>query len=447
MTLRALLVPGKRGARPSTCPWKTTLLCLAAVMPSVMAQNILTPPPSSGPLLPPAVLEYQTNQASQMQVFAPAETAPPQPAHPFTLGPVAIHPHPLYQFLYGNGIESSPGETQNTIVQEFSPGVLFDIGPHWSLDYTPTLIFYSSSQFRNAVDESVLLSWGSAFRNWFVSGSQSYASTSEPFVEIGGQTEEDTYSTTLSASYKIGQKLSLDLGFNQNFDYFNTGQSPTNLLLGLANSRVWSTLDWLNYQFRPRLTAGLGIGFGYNQQQDSPDSIDEQYQAQLNWRATDKTSFQLSGGLEDQQYLSGDASSLLTPIFAATVQYQPFAQTRISVGANRTVSTGDFQDQTVESTTVTCDFNQRLLGRLFFDLSGSYTSDKYVAALAGLSTGRSDNIYTMSPRLTIPFLKRGTASVFYEYSQDSSSQTGFAAGSAAFAYATHQVGFEIGYTY
>ncbi len=382
-----------------------------------------------------------------MQVFSPAETAPPQLANGFPLGPVTIHPHPLYQFLYGNGIESSPGEEQNTIVQEFSPGVLFDIGPHWALDYTPTLIFYSSSQFRNAVEESVLLSWGSTYGAWFLSGSQSYVSTSEPSGEIGGQTEEDAYSTTLSASYKIKGKLSLDLGFNQNFDYFNTAQSPTNLLLGLVNSRVWSTMDWVNYQFRPRLTAGLGLGFGYNQQQDSPDSIDEEYQAQVNWRATDKVSFQLSGGLEDQQYLSGNASSLLAPVFGATVQYQPFAQTRISVGANRTVSPSDFQDQTTEGTTVTCDFNQRLLGRLYFDLSGSYSSDKYVAALAGLSTGRTDNIYTITPRLTIPFLKRGTASVFYEYSQDSSSQTGFAAGSAAFGYASHQVGFEIGYTY
>jgi len=47
-------------------------------------------------------------------------------------------------------------------------------------------------------------------------------------------------------------------------------------------------------------------------------------------------------GVEDQQYLSGGAGDLVTPIFGATIQYQPFEQTKLSLSANRTVGTSYF---------------------------------------------------------------------------------------------------------
>ena len=219
-------------------------------------------------------------------------------------------------------------------------------------------------------------------------------------------------------------------------------------------------MNWFNYQFWPRLNAGLGAGFGYTIQDGSPDSINEQYQARVNWRATDKISFQLSGGLENQQYLSGGASALVTPIFGVTIQYQPFDQTRFSVSASRTVSPASFQNQTTESTGISADLNQRLLGRLYLDLSGGYGRAKYLslASLAnqiGYGTGRSDDSYSFNARLTCPLLKRATVSVFYQYSENSSSQTGYLQyyqtniplSQSAFAYTSTQIGFEIGYRF
>jgi len=53
-------------------------------------------------------------------------------------------------------------------------------------------------------------------------------------------------------------------------------------------------MEVVNYEFWPRLSAALAVGGGYTIQDGSPDSINEQYQARVNWRATDKISFQLS---------------------------------------------------------------------------------------------------------------------------------------------------------
>jgi hypothetical protein len=442
-------VPRSHCARPAFCPGKTTwwsLSCLAAGVPGVMAQDVLLTP-AVAPLQPSAVQQYQTNRLAQMQVFVPEETAPPAPLEtPIQWGSLAVRPHLLYQFLYGNGIQSSPGQHQNTIVQELSPGVLFDLGACWTLDYTPALTFYSSSNFRDTVDESVRLSWGTTYNDWFFAGSQSYASSSDPEVDTAAQTDREYYVTVLKGTCQFNQKMSLDLEASQNLNYVGNA-GATNYLLSLASSRVWSTMNWLNYQFRPRLSAGLGLGLGYNQTDHSPASIDEQYQGRLDWRATDKVSIELSGGLEDMQYLSGGAGSLATPICGAAIQYQPFNETQISLNAGRTVSTSPFQDQVTEVTQVAIELNQRLLGRLHLDLIGSWSSTEYVVSLAGLSTGRNDDLYSFHAALTCPFFKRGTFKVLYQFTENSSSQTGFAVGKSAFGYSSNQIGCEIGYRF
>jgi hypothetical protein len=410
-----------------------------------MAQSVLAPPPAAPPLVPPAVEEYQTNQASQMQVFSP--TPPSQgESQPFKCGPVVFRPQLSYQLICGSGIESGPGSPQNTIVQQFSPGMIFDIGSHWTLDYTPTLSFYSSSQFRDTVDHSAMLQWGTAFHDWFVTASQSYAKTSEPQLETAAQTDQQTYITALNATYQFNDRLSAAIGLNQDLNYF--GQGSTNLLLGLSNSRAWSTMDWLYDQFWSRFNAGIGVGIGYNQQVGSPDSWYQQYEASVSWRLTDKISFQVNGGLEDLQYLSSVSSDLLTPIFGATLQYQPFDQTKFSVSATRTVASSYYENEAIEATSINGDFNQRLFGGISLDLNGGYTTSSYVATIIGLSTGRNDNSYSFNVRLTCPFPKRGTVAIFYQYSSNSSSQTGFAASdSSAFSYSSSQYGFDISYNY
>jgi hypothetical protein len=316
------------------------------------------------------------------------------------------------------------------------------------LDYTPTLAFYSSTNFQNTVDQSVRLGWGTAYGNdWFFNGSQSYARTSEPQVETAAQTGQETYATALNASYQMNDKMSLDLGLSQNFNNILSGGANAGSQLSLEDTKAWSTMDWVNYQFWPRFSVGRGVGMGYNQMVNSPDSLNEQYQARANWRATDKISFQVSGGLENQQYLSGGAGALATPIFGASIQYQPFEQTQVTVGANRTVSQSPFQSQVTENTGVNVGLNQRLLGKLHLSLTGGYAATDYLASAAGLSTSRSDDIYSFNARLSCPLLRRATISLFYTYTDNASTQSGFAAAGAGYGYTSKEVGFEIGYQY
>jgi hypothetical protein len=407
------------------------LLGLLTLERDAEAQSVLAPPPAFS-ITPPAVVQYQADD--QMEVFAPPElvTRPDQP--PLQWGPVGLRPHAIYRFFYATGLPTAGTNHVASTIQEFSPGLLFNIGSHWALDYTPTWRFYSNDEFGNTLDHSVRFMGGTTYEDWVFGFSQTYDASSTPNVETGTQTDQQIYSTVLSASYQFNSKMSLDAGFNQNIVLAEQFQS----------SKDWSTLNWLNYQFWPRLSIGLGLGGGYVDVETGSDMSYEQLQCRINWRATDKLSFQVHGGGELRQFLSSDADNVLNPVVGAVIQYQPVDTTRLSLNVDHVVNvslvtTTNAQSQLTESTDLTGHLNQRLFQKLYLDLTGSYHMVTYVAENS-VATGREDDYYTFSARLSCSFLKRGSASVFYQYSDVSSTESGY-------TYATSQVGFEVGYRF
>src|SRR5215203_4133571 len=52
-------------------------------------------------------------------------------------GPIAVRPHFLYGLSYGDGL-LNPGqlESQSSTIHTVSAGVLFEVGKHWTVDYT-----------------------------------------------------------------------------------------------------------------------------------------------------------------------------------------------------------------------------------------------------------------------------------------------------------------------
>jgi uncharacterized protein (PEP-CTERM system associated) len=148
----------------------------------------------------------------------------------------------------------------------------------------------------------------------------------------------------------------------------------------------------------------------------------------------------LSGGLEDQQYLSGGAGDLITPVFGGGIQYQPFKQTQLTLGASRSISPSYFQNQDTVSTSFTAGLNQRLLQKFNLGLTGGYATTDYTATSNGVSAGRTDNTYSFSASLSHSLTKRGAISVSYSYSENSSNVPGS-------AYSSNQIGVQVGYQF
>jgi hypothetical protein len=385
---------------------------------------------------------WQQSESNEFQVFNPEGTMPAASQdQPFQWGPVTARPHLLYTLVYATGLQSTTNNPQDTFIHEISPGILFDLGKHWSLDYTPTLRYYSNSHFKDELDQAVTFAGATSYEDWLFGLSQSYTASSSPQTETGTQTDEENYQTALTASYAFNSKMSLDMSLNQSFDFVDNAFGLTNQNSS-EDTYTWSTLEWLNYEFWPRLNAGIGAGGGFVKVSTGPDQTFEQLLGRVNWRATDKISFQVNGGFEESQFLANGVGDLFNPIFGAAIQYQPFEQTQISLGANRTVSASSLYtvNEVVEITSVNCNLNQRLLGKIYMDLGAGYSEEKYTVSISTLSGGRTDDYYFLNARLSYPMLKRGTVAVTYQYNSNSSNVQGF-------SYSSNQVGFEVGYSY
>ena len=407
------------------------LVGLLAVTRSVEAQQQVLAPPPAFSLNPPAVEDYVTNQPGALQTAPLA--APQEATLPWLLwGPVTVHPHLLYRFLYGDGIQSAPGQTQTTAIQQFTPGMLFALGSHWTLDYSPMFSFYSSRSFENTTDQNVNLIWGTSYQDWNFGFSQGYTAVNDPMVETGAQTQTQSYSTTAKASYRFSSEVSADMSVAQNFSF-----SP-----GFTDSRAWSTLNWLNFDVAQKLDVGIGLGYDYYDVDPGPNMMDESIQGRVRWQATDKLGLMVHAGVVDQQYLEDAAPNLLSPLFGASVVYTPFTKTSLTLTADRAIAPSLFQGLVIESTSVGLALSQRLLKRLNFSVGAGYGRSDYHASTStpAAGTGRVDNYYSLNLRLSTKLWERGSGSVFYQYSDNSSTIS-------TFTFSSSQVGVELEYRF
>ena len=393
---------------------------------------------------PPVVQEDATN--NEMNVFIPSGVVNPDSAGLFQYGPVTLHPHVFNSLIYGSGIEYTVGNEQDTLVDTLSPGITADLGRHWTVDYTPTLNFYSSRQFRNSVDQSASLTGATRYEDWSFNLSQNANISSDPLTETAAQTDQQSYSTALSTAYAFNDKWAANASVDQGIS----------LVSGLQDSYTWSTLEGVSYEFSPRLNVGISAGGGYTKVESdgselsaagsNPDSVNEEIQFNASWRATDKISLQGSVGVNDQQFLAAGYNDSLSPIFSAAIQYQPFKDTQITLSAGRSTGSSDYfiEAQTTESTTISLSLNQRLLKIYNLSVGVGYSQVQYTTTLSILSysfgNARTDDDYSFNASFGRSFLTHGTWAITYQYSDNESSVAGFSQRS-------NQIGLQVGFSY
>jgi hypothetical protein len=408
---------------------KTTAatLCAATLAARALAQQVLIPspviPPESQPIASPV---EDTNLVASASATTEAPLVP-RDYQPFQWGPLSFHPHLAYQFLSGTGIQSQTNQAHSTLIQQISPGIELDLGRVWKFDYTPTFLLYSDSHFRNSVDHLINLAGDTSYEDWKLGLAQNCAITSDPQIQTAQQTDQQTYLTSLKAAWQINSDNSLELGASQNLQY----------AAGFTSSRDWSTLDWLNHEWGPNLAAAGGVEFGYTSVDAGANMTHEQLQGRITWRVAHKVNLSINGGSEFRQFLDSTNSQLITPVFGAAITYQPFEVTTLSLNGARNLSASYFAGQTAEATSINVNLTQRLLKRFFLGLTGGYANTLY----HGATDSRQDNYSFVSASLNTVILKRrGTVSLFYSASKNSSNVPGF-------AYSSNQVGFQLAYRY
>jgi hypothetical protein len=407
---------------------------IAPVQPSPVGPAVVGSPQPASPIMGTSAL---TGAPSPVAPGAPATTGTGFPLG----GPFDIHPHLLYSFVEGTVY----GPSSKTSINTVAPGFLLDFGTHWSIDYTPTLSFYSNPEFKDTTAESAVLNGNWGMDLWMFDFSQSYVSTTDPLVVTGTQTKQETYAKALNASYQMGSKMSLDLGVNQNFRD----------AVGLTSLKEWTTQDWLNYQAGDKFGMGIGLTLGYDDMNPGSSMPFEQVQGRLNYHPGPKLTLTLSGGVEDRQFLNPGAPPLIDPIFSAGIIYSNLATT-ISLSASRTVIPSLFAEQVEVITAYSATIRQKLTKKFSLEGDASYTSIPLTSIepvalpaqyfpgepppTALLEVVRNDDIKSLKISLIYAVVDRITCSAFYTWRDNSS-------GEAAYAYTSRQYGFSLNYAY
>ncbi len=405
------------------------LLFAIACSKCALAQSILVPPPPPPPERPTAPPETTEIQAPHTgESFTPAGPAA-APRQTLQWGSVIFHPHFEYSLTYGNGLVQSNRE-EKSFIHQISPGTRIDIGPRWSLDYTPNILIYSDKSFRDTVDHLINLSGGTTYNDWNFGLSQNCAITSDSQVQTGTQTDQETYTTGLHAGHQLNTALSLELGVNQNLLFAQNFESY----------RDWSTLDWLTYHWGPSLTTGLGVGFGYTDVDTGNDMTYEQLRARITWLPTHKIHFTVNGGAESRQFLTNNMPNLLSPVYGLSFDYLPFDNTSITLSVDHSVGQSYYVNQVVATTTLSAGIRQRFLGKYNADLTTGYTKSDYSGSAQGINSNGTDNYGYVRISVGRDFLKRGHGSVFYSFSKNNATRDGL-------SYSSDQVGLQLSYRY
>lgn len=343
---------------------------------------------------------------------------------------IGIRPHFHYRYLYGDGIQYGPGRESKTAVQTLAPGVLFELGSRWSLNYTATQIYYSDDAFGDRLDHSARLSGGAGYGNLSLGLSHRYSSESTPLAETADQTRRDVHNSSLSGAYSLGSRS----GLNSSVNYSSRASEVA------QNFNEWSFTQGFQYQLMANLKAGLAVGFGTVDVDTGTDMSYIRPQVQISWQATEKISLGLQAGRESRKFKESDLDRLNSPTYSGSIAYRPVDTTTLVVSASRQLAVSYFQDQITEGTTWSFSLNQRLLQRFTLGAVYSWRETDYLATRLGVSASRKDQSNTLSFRLGTQLIDRLSVGLTYQES-DYDSNVG------TFAYSSSQIGAEIGYRF
>jgi hypothetical protein len=344
-------------------------------------------------------------------------------------GALHLHAQASYQFLYATGIHDVPGDSQDTLSQTLTPEINLSFGPHASLAYSPSLRFYSRKKFYNTIDQAANFNGALQYGNWTLGMNQILTATADPLVETSVQTKRTEYSGNVSVSYRFNDKVSLqttagtDLVFVENTK--TVGTNGPGGSSSLTDSRSYFGGESFNYNFDENISAGAGVTLTQIEQGKGFKSIDEQGDAHISWHPGTKLTAYVMVGIERRDFQNEDASTAWNPIFSGDIAYHLFENTSFSLYANRDIGSSLFESQIVEHTSIGLGYEQLLLGKVHLTVGFGYTKEDYKIATANLSTTRTDDGYSYSMGLSVPFLTHCEAGLFYQYTLNSSSASGY----------------------
>ena len=333
-------------------------------------------------------------------------------------GPVDIRPHIDYDVAYHDNIFASVEQDAiEDVIHEFSPGFAVEsvasrIGGlgseplYFELDYTPTVRLFQDTTSQNNVDQAARIVVQQPFQRVGLRGQFDFLDTQNPFAEAGNRTQKTITSGGLGVSYELGGKTSLDLGLRaeiRDFDF-------------LIDTRQWSNMNWVDYDYSEKVNVGVGVGAGYTEVEDHSDFIMEDLRVRAKWTPTEKLVASLSGGAQWRQFRDdvGDGSKV-SPIIAGDLAWYVLRNTMVRLLVSQQVYASNFVGgNTEDNTRFSGQLRQRVLQKVDFTLSGGLGHIESNSFDPTIQSVRARGYHFFDAQVAYQFLDRGRFSLYYQ---------------------------------
>ncbi len=379
------------------------------------------------------------------------------------LGPVDFHARAATSFIYDDNINLHDGPTAGIgtggkraptggdFIFTFAPGLILSQPPTleatrttWSLDYSPSFIYFLKNDGENSVDQDVRAKAGYALTKLTLGLSASYAKTAGGVVDVGSRVRQNNYGVATTARYEMTEKTFFQIDGSYRLTDYET----------LTDSQEWTVTPTVNYQISSKVTLGLGLTAGqlFVDQQSSAAVgtnivIVTRTEPQTyigptlkgSYRTTEKTDVSLSLGAEWRTY--PDGGTAVRPVFALAGGYRPFDGTAFSVeGHQRIENSAVISGANYTTTGVSGSVRQRLRERLSATFSATYDHSSYEPVSADVKTRRADDYLLLRTGLEATLGRSWTVGVFYLYREDVSTDKNY-------SFQDNQVGLQAAWTY
>jgi hypothetical protein len=392
----------------------------------------------------------------------------PRPAL-VAFGPVDIHVRASASLIYDDNISLhdqertsgggiSTGRDQEPLGDDFiftfSPGIIIakpttlqDSRTAFSVDYSPSFIFFLDNDEENSIDHAVKAELGYAFTKLTMGVVQNFAETAGGVVDVGTRVSQKSYQTAANARYEMSEKTFLQIDGSYRLTDYET----------LTDSDEWSVTPTVNYQFSPKVTLGLGVTYGQLSVSDQTTHVVTNVTAnatntstfvtenestqdyigptlRASYRTTEKTDISLSVGVEYRKY--SDGSSSWSPVFSLAGSYRPFEGTSFTIeGHRREQNSAVVNGANFISTGVSLSARQRLRERLFGTLTASYDNADYEPVQRNVSVTRQDDYFLLRYGVEAIVGRSWTIGLFHQYREDESTDK-------SFSFSNNQVGIQ-----
>jgi hypothetical protein len=282
--------------------------------------------------------------------------------------------------------------------------------------YSPIATIFTSHSSENVLDHDARFKVKWALPYLALSLRSHFLQLTGPNVDIGTRVTSTIFNTEISALYDYSDRTSLESVFSGETRSYDVGLS----------SREWINHDWLNYQYSPKTTIGLGAKFGYLQVETGPGQRYEQMLARVAYKITEKISVVANGGVEFRQ-VTGDGNPT-NPVFGLEVDYKPFPHTEVMIsGLRQTENSAGVSFQNILSTSANFRARQRFLQRFYVGLEASYANYSYNEIGGAISSGpqRTDNSFSVRPNVRMELTKNASIELSYQYRRDRSTFSRF----------------------